>query len=80
MKAIILDHPKRLELRDFGVHTPRIMAHCQFRQDRIDRKRFWPINDAAHKWRNAVSKDKLWISAWAIEDAKTFVDVEIIPF
>lgn len=75
---MIINHPLKYKFRDLAQPAPRVVAHCQFRQCRIFKSRYYPENDAAYSLRNLVSKDRLWISAWDLEGARAFCDIEIL--
>ncbi len=76
MQARIFDHPKKYEFRDLSQPT-RLMAHCQFRKNRIFPKRYCPVNDAAYALRNMLT-DGLDVYEHQLQRAKQFADIEIV--
>ena len=74
--AMILEHPK-FQLRDLSQRQPRPMAHCQFRQNQVFKRRYCPVNDAAYELRNLMT-DRLDLFDYQIEAAKKFVEIEIL--
>lgn len=74
----IIEHPRmasRLKLVDFRQHPPA-RANCIFRQCRVYPSRYYPVNEAAKRWRNIMTGN-LYLREHQIEESKYFVEIEM---